>query len=67
MYRLNPQEIGDAITQYIGREYESATFFPYRISKMIMGEQVTLLNEVIIELEFIPKDTKAADAEHTLP
>ena len=65
VYRLTRQEIGDAITNYIGTFIEKQGFFPFRISDT--DERIKLPNTVTFQLELIPEGSKRSkETEHAI-
>ena len=56
---LTRQEIGEAITNYIGIFKEGCSFFPYRIS--CTDQELHIPKTVAFVLEYIPKGTKSSE------
>ncbi len=54
-YTITKKEIGDAIVNYLGIHVEGQIFYPYRISRISLGN--ILPDEVTLDLEYIPKGT----------
>ncbi len=59
---LTRKEIGDAIVQRIGM-LKGNTFYPMKI---VDCKGITVEEEVILTLEYIPKGTKSDKAKHSL-
>ena len=62
-YRLTKQEIGDAITRYIGLQ-EDKSFFPFHISGT--DEHLVLPEEVSFHLEMVERGSKIGDHPHRI-
>jgi|LGOV01.1.fsa_nt_gb hypothetical protein len=61
---LTKQEIGNAITNYIGIFKEGMTFFPYYISGT--DQELNTPNDVMFYLDYIPKGSKSKDVPHKI-
>lgn len=62
---LTKQEIGVAITNYIGTFKKGMSFFPYHIVKT--DQELHIPKDVMFFLSYIPKGTKSGkDTEHAL-
>ena len=62
---LTKQEIGDAITMYIGLHKERMLFFPFYITKT--DQELHLPEDVMFTLSYIPKGTKSGEeTKHAL-
>ncbi|MBU2685877.1 MAG: hypothetical protein KKF27_21760 [Gammaproteobacteria bacterium] len=62
---LTKQEIGDAITNYIGIFKEGMSFFPYHITRT--DQNLHIPEDVIFFLDYIPKGTKSGEeTKHAL-
>ena len=62
LHKLNKQELGDAIVDYIGMMREGTRFFPYRIKHSKWTDD----GGISVELEFVPKGSFIRDYPHKL-
>ena len=60
IYELTQQEVGDALTEYLGKYYENLRFFPF----IIKETNIELPMNITIELEVAPKGSTVQSHPH---